>query len=349
MIRGEDVSARSARSFEVVLEPGGASFEVRPGEPILNAALRQRVALRYGCRHGRCSSCKYRVLEGDFDAGDVSPYCLGAAEQEEGWALLCRATALTDLVLDEGPRRAGGLRPVIPPSEREARVEEAVGLSESLWLLRVELDAPLDFYPGQFVELSVPGREGEWRSYSIATAPSTMPRMELVIKRIPAGAFSGRLAELRRGTRLALRGPFGTGYLRDGDRPAIFVAAGSGIAPILSILRDAADRGLARPSTLFYGARTLRDLAFREELSELEKRLPAFRFRATLSRPTEACAWPGPTGRVQSLVQRELDDGAECEAYLCGAPEMCDSVALLLEAKGLDEDRIYFDRFYSAV
>lgn len=335
--------------YEIRLEPGGARFAARADEPILNAALRQRVGLRYGCRHGNCSSCKYRLVDGEVDFGRASPYSLSEREREDGWALLCCARALSDLVIENPAEAEQGMLPVLPPVEQTATVAAVEPLSASLWRLRLALESPLGFYPGQFVEVGVAGEPGEWRSYSIASAPSTPGSIELVVKRIPGGAFSGRVETLAPGSALALRGPYGASYLREADRPILFAATGSGIAPILSMLRAAAEARDPRELTFFYGARTRADLVLLEEIRAIEARLPRFAFRPSLSAPTPACAWEGPTGRVTQLVQRAVADASGADAYLCGAPDMCDSIALLLGAKGIPEERVFFDRFFAAV
>src|SRR3954463_12968410 len=100
-------------SCRIHLTPSGTVFEAPEGEALLNAALRQGVSLRYGCRHGNCSSCKYRVTDGEVDLGAASPYSLSEREREDGWALLCCARALTDVEIDVPEDPTERLRPVI--------------------------------------------------------------------------------------------------------------------------------------------------------------------------------------------------------------------------------------------
>lgn len=330
---------------QVRLEPAGTAFTVAPGESVLDAALRQGVALRYGCRHGNCSTCKYLLIDGEVDHGAASPYSLSETEREDGWALLCCARPLEDLaVADEQPRDPYAL-PVLTPVERTATVLAVTPLGGSLVALRVRLDAPLDFYAGQFVELGVPGAVDVWRSYSIASPPAQAQELEFVVKRIPGGAFSGRVDEALLGQELALRGPYGTGYLRAGDRDVLLVCVGSGIAPVLSILRHAADTGDRRDFRVAFGARDRATLAVLEPLVDLRVRL-ALTVSTALSEPDGD--WPGRVGRVTQIVQHEVGDASTLDAYLCGMPAMCDTVALLLEAKGAREGAIRFDRFFPA-
>jgi len=335
-------------NHRVRLAPDGATFEVAAGENVLDAALRQGIALEYGCRHGNCASCKYLLTEGDVDFGCASPYSLSEQEREDGWALLCCATPLEDLEIQD--RVGEDLRrlPVISPEIRAGQVRECKRLTEVLWHLVLSLDEPLTFYPGQFVELGIPGRDDEWRSYSIASPASRDQELEFIIGRVPDGAFSGQLESLTQGAELSLRGPFGTGYLRAGSAPIMLVGTGSGIAPLLSILRSAAESGDTREIRFYYGARTRADLVFVAEIESLSERLTHFSFRPTLSRPTEACRWQGLEGRVTLAMQQTVPDASPYDAYVCGMPEMCETIGRLLEAKGIEDGHIFFDRFHHA-
>jgi NAD(P)H-flavin reductase/ferredoxin len=399
----------SEEVFKARLEPSGREFSLYPGESILNSALRQRILLQYGCRNGRCSSCKYFLIEGEVDFGKVSPYSLSENEKEEGWALLCQARALSDLTIRDQDISDRDDAPVLTPRDATAEISAIEKLTESLWGLQLILPHPLIFYPGQFIEVEAPGRPGSWRCYSIASSAAHPDRIDLVVKRIAGGEFSGQVELLARGSRLAVRGPYGMSYLRDSERPILLVATGSGLAPLLSILRSSAEQRDPRSFQLYYGARTTGDLIFRDELYAMEQRLPHFRFKPSLSAPaatdpslasvgpsvvtrasssaapkaSPTSAGPsaaadssldsmGPTGaypersravpnpspatlsrvsvgRVTQALQRDVTDASPFDAYICGHPDMCESVATLLLAKGIPENRIFRDDFYPAV
>lgn len=334
--------------YSARVEPSGTIFSLRPDEYVLDGALKSGVPLRYGCRHGNCSSCKYLVTDGDVDYGNASPYSLSEAERDEGWVLLCCATALDDLEIQDNRPPDERRLPVLAPAEFGAQVVGVEVLTPSLRRLRVRAEGAGTFYAGQFVEIAVPGAQGQWRSYSIASAPGAAPEMCFVIKVIEGGAFSEQVETFAPGDRLRMRGPFGTGYLRDGDRPVLLVATGSGISPILSILEHAATTGDKRTFSLFYGARTAGDLPVENRIRELGELLD-LAYLPTLSRPTPECRWVGATGRVTTALQRAVADGAPYDAYLCGKPEMCDTITMLLEAKGTSEDAIFTDKFFPAV
>jgi NAD(P)H-flavin reductase/ferredoxin len=334
--------------YSARIEPSGREFSIKPDEHVLDAALRCGIPLKYGCRHGNCSSCKYLVTDGDVDYGRASPYSLSNAERDEGWVLLCCATALDDLEIQDDRAIDDRQLPVLAPEELGAEVSGVERLTPGLRRLRLTIDRPITFYAGQFMELEVPGAPEVWRSYSVASAPALVPELAFVVKVIEAGAFSGRLDNLAAGARLRLRGPFGTGYLRDGDRPVLLVATGSGIAPILSMLEHAAGHGDRRRFHLFHGARTAAELPGQERIGQLREVLD-LDYRPVLSAPTAECAWSGDPMRVTTAVQRGIADGSPYDAYVCGKPEMCDAVTALLEAKGTAEHNIFSDRFFPAV
>ncbi len=334
-------------SHSVSVSPHGWEFEVKDGEKILDAALRQGVAIRYGCRHGNCSSCKYLVEDGEVDFGVASPYSLPERERAEGYALLCCAEPLGDLEITDDAEVDDRQKQILPIIETVTSVQSVTQLTPDLWELIIDLDDPLPFYAGQFVELEVPGAPGEWRSYSITSPPSESLQLSFVIKRINGGAFSDQVDSLRIGSELRMRGPYGTSYIRDGDRRIVLVATGSGIAPILSILQDAAIADDQRSFTFFYGARTRADLVATALLEDLAEKLQ-LKVLYALSRPTPECAWEGDVGRVTRSVQSHLSDASEFDAYLCGKPEVCDTIGMLLEAKGIRTSRIFYDKFFAA-
>jgi len=334
--------------FKARLEPSGREFSLEPGDSVLNCALRQRVVLQYGCRNGRCSSCKYFVLDGEVDFGKTSPYCLTDNEKDEGWALLCQARALSDLVIRDQDSSDRDDAAIITPLDHPAQIAAVDQLSVSLWRLQLDLVNPIRFYAGQYIEVEALGQRGNWRCYSIASSPASPDRIELIVKRIPGGGFSDQIDRLVPGFELTIRGPYGMSYLRAGNRPVLLVATGSGIAPLLSILRYCSAENVDRSLQFYYGARRQRDLIFRDEIRELEARTPRFFFKPALSAPIAGDEWRGAVGRITQVLQREILDASPYDAYICGQPEMCESVSTLLLAKGIPENRIFRDDFFAA-
>ena len=334
-------------SHTVTLDPLHKQFTCEEDEPILAAGLRQGFNLRYGCKHGGCGSCKTLIVEGEVDQADASSFALMDFEREQGYALLCSAYPLSDIVLDVSDYEEDDLLAAAPIQAYQAEVECITELTHDIRSLHIRLVEPttLAFKAGQYVDLLVPGTN-EWRSYSMANPPSRSGEIELTIKLMPGGLFSSYIAEqLKPGDRFTLQGPYGNFYLRNGGRPALFIAGGSGMGPILSLLRDMAERQDARPVTYLYGARARRDLFQLEELDGLEQHLPKFRFIPALSEPAADDHWEGERGLITDVVTRLIASGAGHEAYMCGPTVMINAAITTLTRLGVRASDIFYDKF----
>jgi propane monooxygenase reductase subunit len=213
-------------------------------------------------------------------------------------------------------------------------------------VLRLLEPDEIKFFPGQYMDISIPGT-GSVRSFSMANTSSREGGiLEFIIKIYPDGQFSHFLAEtLAEGDRLDLTGPFGVFTLREGDADLVFVGGGAGLAPILALLRTMAERGIQRKATFFYGARTRADLCFEAELHALERKLPNFRYIPALSEPAGSDGWDGETGLITDVVRRHASDLTGAHAYVCGPPPMVEAALPLLATLGVEEKRIYYDKF----
>lgn len=332
----------------VRFEPLGESIECGPDETVLDAAFRSGYALAHGCREGQCSACKCFVLEGSMDLERYSNFALSDTERAGGYALMCRARPETDLVIEllhfdpDNYRLENAIRTV------DATVTELRELTHDI--VGVTLAVPADFgwLPGQYVDVHVPGAEGITRSFSIASlpygggepvgasgpepaGPSSTNSIELMIKRYPGGRLSSQLGEaITAGSQLTITGPYGNFHLRRSARPILMVAGGTGMAPVLGVLRQLAAEGCERPVRFYYGAREQRDLFSAQEIAALEQRLADFRYTPV-------------TGRfVHEAIDEELSDP---DVYMCGPPPMLDAVHTVVTGRGVDEDRIFQDRF----
>ncbi len=334
------------------LEPVGIEMEVDEDETILDAAFRQGIVLMHGCKEGQCSSCKSFLLDGDVDLDRYSTFALPDFEEAEGYTLLCRAHALSDVEIellhyDEERIRSGV--PIVTATTKVEAVEELTKDIRRL-VLRVTDPDGLEFNAGQYVDIGVPGTEEEHRSFSMANAPGEPDCLEFMIKLYEGGRFSGLLDNgngISVGDELTCKGPFGMFTLRDSSpRRLVFIAGGAGMAPVLSLLRSMAEKGTERAATFYYGARTEDDLFALEEMERLSDVLPDFKFIPALSEDEEGGTWEGEAGLITDVVDRlEDEDLAEVDAYLCGPPPMVDAAIALLEQRGVPESHIYFDRF----
>jgi propane monooxygenase reductase component len=332
----------------VKFEPVGIEIEVDEDETILNAAFRQGLMLMHGCKEGQCAACKSFLLDGEVDMDRYSTFALPDYEQEEGWTLLCKAHAVTDLEVelinfDEEILRSGiALRTV---QTTVVAVEELTRDIRRL-VLRVHDGAEFDFHPGQYVDIHIPGSDDEHRSFSMANTPSADGLLEFMIKLYPGGRFSGLLADgsISPGDVLEVKGPYGVFTLRDNDRPLVFIGGGAGMAPILSLLRAMQERGIARRGVYYYGARTEADLFHLEELGGLCTELDDFKFVPALSEGSTN-GWRGEEGLITDVVDRLEPALPDADVYLCGPPPMVDAAIALLVARGVPEAHIYFDKF----
>jgi propane monooxygenase reductase subunit len=213
-------------------------------------------------------------------------------------------------------------------------------------VLRLIEPGEVKFFPGQYMDISVPGTE-EVRSFSMANTSSRDGLLEFVIKVYPDGLFSQFLdVVLQAGDRLELTGPFGVFTLRDSEAELVFVGGGAGMAPILSLLRSMAERGIHRKATFFYGARGQHDLCFEEELSAIAEKLPNFSYVPALSHhdPNHG-DWDGENGMITDVVKRLRGRLAGAHAYVCGPPPMVEAAIPLLETLGVEDKRVYYDKF----
>ena len=333
-------------THKVRFEPVGIDIEADEDETILDAAFRQGVMLMHGCKEGQCSSCKSFLLDGDVDLDRYSTFALPDFEEAEGWTLLCRAHAYSDLEVelinyDEDVLKAG-----LPLVEAKARVTAVEELTHDIRRLELELLEPkeVEFHPGQYVDISIPGADGHHRSFSMANLPSDKGRLEFMIKLYPDGRFSGLLGsgEICEGTELEIKGPYGMFTLRDqSPRQLVFIGGGAGMAPILCLLRSLQERGIERDAVYYYGARTETDLFHREELEALAGELPSFRYVPALSH----AEWDGEAGMITDVVERLEGDVTEVDAYVCGPPPMVEAAMDVLGELGAPEKNIYYDKF----
>ncbi len=333
----------------VRFEPVGIEIEAGEDQNILRAAAEQGIMLMHGCKEGQCASCKSFVLEGDDIEHDrYSTFALPDYELEEGYTLLCRAHAYEDLTIellnyDEDMIRAG-----LPIQQGVAEVVSKDAVTHDMRHLVLRLIEPdwIKFFPGQYMDIAIPGTDAV-RSFSMANTTSRDGGLlEFVIKVYPDGHFSRFLADqLAEGDRLEITGPFGVFTLREGDNDLVFVGGGAGMAPVLSLLRSLAERSLQRKATFFYGARTKKDLCFEAELRSLEKKLPDFTYVPALSEPGDDDGWDGETGLITDVVKRHASDLSGAHAYVCGPPPMVEAALPLLATLGVEEKRIYYDKF----
>jgi propane monooxygenase reductase subunit len=336
----------------VRFEPVGVEMEVEEGEWVLDAAFRQGIAVPHGCREGQCSSCKCLLVEGDVEVDDYSTFALADYERETGHILLCRSYAFSDLTIELLNFDEELMRRAIAVKTFNGVLNAVTELTHDTRLLEVQLERPMKFWAGQFVELGVPSA-GVARSYSMASTQSSPTTLQFIIRKYEGGAFSSLVdTTLLPGTAVTLKGPFGMCFRREERAgPMVLVGGGSGMSPLWAILKDHIESGEQRPIRFFYGARTRKDLFFLDELAAVSAKLSDFEFIPVLSQATAEDAWTGETGFVHEAVDRILRAHVltgEIDAYTCGPPPMIDALLPVLQRLGVALDHTHVDKFTPA-
>ena len=327
------------KTHTVRFEPVGIEMEADEDETILSAAFRQGIMLMHGCKEGQCSACKSFLLDGEVDLDRYSTFALPDFEEAEGWTLLCRAHAYSDLEVELINYDEEALHGGTPPRTVSTIVEAVEPLTADIWFLKLRPEEPLEFKPGQYVDIAIPGTD-EHRSFSMANTDAGT--LEFMIKQYPGGKLSGLLADgsIKPGDALEVTGPYGVFTLRRSSpaAPALHRRRRRHGADPLAAALDEGERGAsARRRTTTAPAPRSTSSTWRSWPS-----LPCA-FVPALSEDSNG--WAGEMGLITDVVDRLEGDLTEVDAYLCGPPPMVDAAIALLDAKGVPESHIYFDKF----
>ncbi|MGQ7846468.1 NADH:ubiquinone reductase (Na(+)-transporting) subunit F [Granulosicoccus sp. 3-233] len=339
--------------YNVRLEPVGLEFEVKEDETILDAAFRQGIALPHGCKEGQCSACKCIQLDGETELLKYSTFALNDFERESGHILMCCAKAYSDVEIELLNFDEEALSKSIPVKQYEGRIVDFRSLSHDIRGVEIEIDAPMKFWAGQYVDITVSTADGDTitRSFSMANSPSEGQKLSFIIKKYPDGRFSNELDEggISVGASVSISGPFGMCFRREErEGPVILVGAGSGMSPVWSILNDQLGSGEERRILFFYGARTEDDLIMLDEIKRITDEYPLVEFIPVLSHADEGSAWDGERGFVHECVARRLEElnvQGEGDVYACGPPPMIEALTPVLFMNDFETDRIFFDKF----
>lgn len=331
-------------SHQVTLQSSGKTFAVADDETVLNAAIEAGYNLPYGCRNGACGACKGKLVSGEVTYGDYQETALTEAEKQAGQALFCCAKPISDLVIECREVTAlNGIKPRIMPT----RVEKMHKLSSDVMALYLKLPSNerLQFMAGQYVEFLL--KDGKRRAFSLANAPHDDALLELHLRLVAGGQFTQYVfSEMHEKAILRLEGPFGSFYLReDTDKPLIFVAGGTGFAPIKGIIEHAIHHNHQRPITLYWGARTRADLYMHDLPLQWQEQYPHITYIPVLSEPLAEDNWQGRTGLVHVAVMEDFEVLNDYQVYCCGAPQMVDIAHLAFQAHGLPPEEFFSDAF----
>jgi len=326
-------------------EDGITQFiDANEGESIADAAYRRGINVPLDCTNGVCGTCKALRQSGEFDPGSYIEDALSEAEAAEGYVLCCQAKAKSDMVIDI-LASSGACK--VKPMDTIAEIVEVKALSAHRIRLSVKpLEGALPmFLPGQYVNITAPSATAK-RPYSFTSAPGA-DVATFLIRNVPGGKMSAYLeAKAKTGDRLVLNGPFGSFYLRTPRRPILFLAGGTGVGPILSMLEHLAARGANdQPVRLVYGVRDDSDLVEVERIEALSARIPKFTYDTS-------CSGPGSqhplTGHITDHFNADALNNGDVEVYLCGPPEMVESGRQHVAKFGLLPANIHFEKFVPA-
>jgi CDP-4-dehydro-6-deoxyglucose reductase len=332
-------------AHQITVRPSGHVIQVAEGDTILAAALNEGFHLPYGCRNGACGSCKGKVLEGRIDYGKYQKNALSDDERAAGYALLCQAKPLTDVVIES--REIGAVKDIVV-KKLPCRVHRMERVADDVMILYLKLPANerLQFLAGQYIEFIL--KDGSRRSFSMANAPHDDELLQLHVRHVPGGAFTDHVFRtMKERDILRFEGPLGSFFLHESAKPIVFVASGTGFAPIKAIIESAFKKGVERPMTLYWGARRPKDLYLdalpRKWAAEHPQQL---RYIPVISDGLPEDRWTGRAGFVHRAVMEDLPDLSGVQVYACGVPIMVDSARRdFTHACGLPIDEFYADSF----
>ncbi len=325
---------------------GKREITVKGGNSLLSSLGDKQVFLPSACGgRGSCGACKCKVLEGGGPLLPTEKPFLSQAELAGNIRLSCQVKVKSDISI-QIPESIFNIR------KFSAVISKIVDYTYDIKGVTFQLDEgeTIDFKAGQYVQLlSEPYgkmKQRVSRAYSISSKPEINTSIELIIRLVPEGICTTWVHKhLKLGDRVNFTGPYGDFFLRDTEADILFVAGGSGKAPIKSMLEHLQETGTNRKMTYFFGARTLRDLYLTPEMRAFEKVFPDFHYVPVLSHPEPNDDWQGETGYVMPLFKDTIRDPQNTEAYLCGSPGMINAVTKSLIELGIAKDKIYYDSF----
>ena len=331
-------------AFQVTLQPSGHSFAGHADETLLASALEAGIHLPYGCRNGACGACKCQVVSGQIDHGAALDHALTPEERAAGFALTCCAKPASDLTL---AAREAAAENDIPVKLLPVRVERLERCAADVIVMKLRLPAAerLQFLAGQYVEFLQ--KDGGRRAFSLASAPHGDELLEVHVRLVPGGRFTEYVFNtLKERDILRIEGPHGCFQLQElSAKPIIFLAGGTGFAPVKAIVEHTLHHRIARPMTIYWGARDRSGLYLPQLPEEWAAQHAHIRYVPVLSEAPDADAWTGRRGLVHHAVLADHADLSGHQVYACGAPAMIEAARRDLCARGLPADEFFADAF----
>lgn len=326
-------------TFNTTIKPSNHEFPIEADETILEAGLRHGYTLPYSCRDGVCGVCKGKLLRGEVDYGEYQPFALTTEEKEAGLALFCKATPKSDIVIE---CHEVSSNKEIPVKTLPCRVQKMERLAPDVMALYLKLptNERLQFLAGQYVDILM--KDGKARSFSLANAPHDDEFLQLHIRNIPGGVFTHHVFnEMKERDILRIKGPLGAFHLHeDSAKPMLFVASGTGFAPVKAIIEHALQIGVQRPMYFYWGVRKPADLYMLDVVKSWEAR--GIRFVPVVSDEQ----WPGRGGFVHQAILDDFADLSGYQVYACGAPVVVEAAYRdFTSLRGLPTAEFFSDAF----
>ncbi len=332
---------------QLTIEPSKQLITMQDDETILQAALREGFNMPYGCRNGACGACKGKLLCGEVSYKPNQATALSAADAESGLALFCCAYPKADITIE--------CREIVATKDIQiktlpCRVQKIEIVSHDVAVLSLKLptNERLQFLAGQYIDILM--KDGKKRSFSLANAQHDDEFLQLHIRHVAGGEFSEHVfSTMKEREILRFNGPLGSFFLReDSDKPIIFIASGTGFAPIKSMVEHALHKGMQRQMILYWGCRSMADLYMPSLPSQWQQAHSNFTFIPVLSEPKPEESWPGRVGLVHEAVLNDFADLSGFQVYACGAPVMVEAAHTTFTARGLPQEEFFSDAFFLA-
>jgi CDP-4-dehydro-6-deoxyglucose reductase len=326
-------------AFNITIKPSNHQYACEADETILEAGIRHGFTMPYSCRDGVCGACKGRILQGEVDYGEYQPFALTDGEKAQGMALFCRSKPKTDLVIESHEATSSA---DIPVKTLPCRVQKMVRLTDDIMVLYLMLPSNerMQFLAGQYIDILQ--KDDKPRSFSLANAPHDDEFLELHIRNIPGGKFTQHVFNgMKERDILRIKGPLGSFRLHeDSDKPILFIASGTGFAPVKAIIEHALQLGVQRPMHFYWGVRKQADLYMLEKIEQWKSH--GIKFTPVVSDE----AWPGRGGFVHQAVLEDFTDLSGYQVYACGSPVMVEAAHMKFTGeRSLPADEFFSDAF----
>lgn len=326
----------------VQIQPSEHQFYVESNETVLDAALRQGINLRYGCRNGACGACKGKLLTGDVHYNE-DPIALTDEDKEQNLVLFCQALADSELLIEVEEVE---LDSAIEIKTLPCRVQKMDHLADDVMQIFIKLPASerLQFLPGQYIDILL--EDGRHRSFSIANAPHDDEFLELHIRLVEDGLFTPKVFNsMQNKDLLRIEGPHGSFFFHeDSNKDILLMAGGTGFAPIKGIIEHLISEQVTRPVYLYWGVRSEADLYMGELAEKWAAEQANIQFVPVLSAAGDD-NWSGRTGYVHDAVLSDFEDLSVFDIYTCGPPAMITAAEQSFQEKGMNKNQFFYDSF----